>query len=131
MIVFVYLFSTSIWLVDEMILKSTSFKPEGLENQSLNPEELRDGTGDAEHNFSELAEKAIDIEQDGTILDRIGQFAETGYNSVWLVLELLSGSYLFFVLYHIGMPHAFIIVLQLLFPFFVVSQVIWYVAGRY
>ena len=131
MIVFVYMFSTSVWLVDEMILKHTSIEPMGLAGGKLDPAQLETGAGEATNNFEDLRDKALNIEQDGNILDRIGQFAETGYNSVWLVLDLLTGSYFFWVLGAIGVPQPFIQVLIWIFPFFVVSQVIWFVAGRY
>ena len=125
------MFSTSIWLVDEMVLTHTSIKPTGLNESEIDTALIERGEGEAENNFNDLRDKALNIEQDGNILDRISQFAETGYNSVWLVLDLLTGSYLFWVLGYIGVPQAFIQVLIWIFPFFVVSQVIWYVAGRY
>ena len=130
MIVFVYMFSTSVWLVDEMILQHTNIKPIGLNQSILDPDLIERGEGESENNFQELRDRAINTEQDGNALDRINQFAETGNNAVWLALDLLTGSYFFWVLGYIGVPQPFIQVLIWIFPFFVVSQVIWFVRGR-
>ena len=131
MIVFVYLFSTSVWLVDEMILQHTSLKPVGLTGADLTPSTLVSGEGEHAHNFDNLTDASLGVKQDGGILDGIAQFSASSYDAIWLALDLLSGSYMFFVLGEIGLPLPAVQLLQWIFPFLVLSQVIWFVAGRY
>jgi len=127
LISFIYIFSVSVWLVDATILIHTEFTPVSLDGTPIDSHDL---VNDAE-GFRQLSEETLNPSQDGNILDRITQYFETGYASVWVVLDLLSGTYAFNILSTIGVPPAFVLALKFIFPMLVASQVIWYVAGRY
>lgn len=135
MIFFIYLFSTCVWLVDEMILQHASIRPMGIgppgDSTVIDTDVLVAGEGDSAQNYAALSDRALNIGQEGNVLDRITDFAVSGYNAIWVSLELLSGSYAWYVLDTINVPTPFIQVLQWIFPFIVISQVVWYVAGRY
>lgn len=131
-ICFIYIFSTSVFIVDETILQYTTIKPMSVTGEELNVSQLMSGGSDgAENPFTTIREDSLNLERDGNIFDRITDFASSGYNAVWLVLEVLSGSYGFWVMHAVGVPAVFIYVFQVMFGIFVVAQVIWYVTGRY
>jgi len=126
-IFFVYIFSASLYLVDEVLLQHTTFRPLGLDGQPLSPQNLvNEGI-----EFQEIGEDVLNPSQGGTIFDRIGQYLLTTYAVIWSMLDLLSGTYAFNVLFTIGVDPAFVTVIKILFPMFVAFQVVWFLVGRY
>jgi len=126
-IFFVYIFSVSVYLVDEVLLQHTTLSPVGLDGQPLNPPELVNA-GIA---FQEIGDDVLNPSQGGTIFDRISQYALTTYAVTWSMLDLLSGTYAFNILFTLGVNPALVTMIKLLFPMFVAFQVIWFLVGRY
>lgn len=126
-IFFVYIFSTSVWLVDEVLLVHTTFGPVGLDGQPLNSQALvNEGV-----TFQEIGEAVLNPSQGGTVFDRVGQYLLTTYAVIWEMLDLLTGNYAFNVLNTVGVHPAFVTMMKVLFPMFVAFQVIWFLVGRY
>lgn len=113
-IAFIYIFSVSLWLVDEMVLKQIGMMPIGLQGDYIDTEELLEEN----KQFAEL-DQFLDVDS-----------VVSGYETMLLVLELLGGVYAFNVLTIIGVPDAFIIALKLIFPMLVAFQIIWFIRGR-
>lgn len=127
LIFFVYIFSTSVWLVDQVLLTHTTFSPVGLDGMPLNTSELVNSGA----SFQDIGEAVLNPSQGGTVFDRIGQYLLTTYAVIWEMLDLLSGNYAFNVLHTVGVHPAFVTMLKVLFPMFVAFQVIWFLVGRY
>ena len=127
-IFFVYIFSVSAWLVDVTFFAGTDYVVTNLVGTPLDSHEL---VMEGSENIRGLADSTLNPERDGSILDRVGEFANTGFFSVWTILELLSGTYAFNALETIGMPAAFVLALKLIFPCLVAFNVIYFLIGRY
>jgi len=126
-VAFIYIFSVSVWLFDATVLVHTDFAPVGLDGSVIDTAALvNDG-----NEFGQLSSETLNPAQDGNVFDRISQYFETGYASVWVVLDLLAGTYAFNILTTVGVPGPFVLAIKLIFPMLVASQVIWFVAGRY
>jgi len=126
-IFFIYIFSASLYLVDEVLLQHTTLAPVGLDGQPLSPVNLVNA-GSA---LQEVGEDVLNPSQGGTIFDRVGQYLLTTYAVIWSMLDLLSGTYAFNVLYTVGVDPALVLVIKVLFPMFVAFQVVWFLVGRY
>ena len=127
-IFFIYIFSISTWLVEVQFFAESDYVVKGLDGMPLDTHNLvMDGTED----IRGLADSTLNPERDGNILDRVGAFADTGFFSVWTMLELLSGTYAFNVLGTIGLPASFVLALKLIFPILVGFNVLYFLIGRY
>ena len=127
-IFFIYIFSASAWLVDVTFFAGTEYQPTSLTGDNIDSMALvMEGSED----IRELGTNTLNPERDGSILDRVGDFANTGFFSIWTILELLSGTYAFNALEQIGMPAAFVLMLKLIFPTLVAFNVIYLLVGRY
>ena len=127
-IFFIYIFSASAWVIDVTFFAGTEHQPQNLKGLPLDTQAL---TLEGSESIRGLADNTLNPERDGSILDRVGEFAQTGYFSIWTILELLSGTYAFNALEILGLPAAFITFLKLIFPMLVAFNVIYFLIGRY
>lgn len=127
-VLFVYIFSLSLWMVDEGIFQGSYIRPMSLTGQVLDTEEL---AIERTEKIRAIANQTLNPTDSGDPLDRITDFTTTGYVTAWTMLDLLTGSYMFAALGLIGLPSYFIIFLQLLFPILVGFTVLYFVLGRY
>jgi len=126
-IFFIYMFSVSAYLIDEVLLQHTTLTPLGLDGTPLNPSNLiNDGIA-----FQNIGDETLNPSQSGTIYDRISQYLLTTYAVTWNMLDLLSGTYAFNLLYTIVGAPALVVAIKVMFPMFVAFQVIWFLVGRY
>lgn len=124
---FCYILSISMWVIDETILPHTDFTPRNLAGNPINTAALADN-----EDIRNLANATMNARDGGdNIIDRIGQSLEASYAAIWVVLDLVSGTYMFNVLYGIGINPVLVTAMKLIMPLLIASQVIWFVAGRY
>lgn len=123
------MFSISVYVVDEVLLTHTTIQPRDLNGNVIVPTALVEQGQQA--GFEGIMNATLNPSQGGTVFDRISQFALTTYSVTWSMLELLSGTFAFNLLFDIGVHPAFVFALKLMFPLFVGFQVMWFLVGRY
>ena len=127
-VLFTYIFSLSLWMVDTGIFADTQIRPMTLSGQILDTEDL---AIERTEKFRSIANQTLNPSDGGDALDRITEFTSTGYVTAWTLLDLLTGSYMFAALALIGLPSYFVFFLQMLFPPLVAFTVLFFVLGRY
>ena len=124
---FVWIFSACAWLTDVMIFDG-QIAPYTLTGQVLDTSGLL--LGDDAQTIRNIGDATLNPSNADGILERVAQYTETGYFSAWVLLEVLSGDYLFTTLAALGLPEAFRTFLTFLFPMFVGFNVIYLLVGR-
>ena len=124
---FMYITSVSFLMAEVLVLAPMGMTSTSLTGDSIDLTQFITSNG-AE--FLDVGSEAINPADDGSILDRISLFAQGGYDAIWSLLSLLSGTYFFSFLTLLGLPVIFITVLKLIFGFIVASTIVYYLTGR-
>lgn len=125
---FVYIFSASLWMVDNIFLAPIGIIPVALDGSDLNTAIL---VNNGSEGIRSLSEDTLNPSRDGSVLDLVGDFVDTGYISVWTLLDLLTGVHMFNVLETIGVNPFFVLMIKLIYPLLVAVTVIYFLIGRY
>ena len=129
MVVFVYIWSLSLWFVDATIFaEDPLLAARGLGGEPLNTGALLEG--DIPERMKNIGSDTANVVNNGSIIDRIGQTAAGGVVSTWTIIELMTGTYAFDTLRLIGLPGEFVVILQLIFPVIVAVTIVFYITGR-
>ena len=127
-IFFVYIFGVSAWAVDVGVFEGQAIRAHTISGNLLDTEDL---AIERTEQIRAISNKTLNPSDSGNPVDRITDFATTGYFTAWTMLDLLTGSYLFAALGLLGLPAFFIFMIQLIFPMIVAMTVLFFVLGRY
>ena len=126
-IFWMYIFTTSLFIAEIVVLTPLGIHTIGADGNVIDSKQfIEDNAG----NFRGLTDAALNPERNQNTLDRILQWAQSGWAAAWELISLMSGSYAFNAMLLIGVPNILVSALQLLYPFFVILTMIYYVVGR-
>ena len=66
----------------------------------------------------------------GNLLPRTTFFSQYGFESIWTLLALFSGTYFLNFMILLGLPNIFVYIVQIIYGFIVLSTVISFISGR-
>lgn len=128
-VVFVYIWSLSLWFVDStFFVEDPTLIARGIDGRPLNASLLLEG--ETPDRLRQAGEAVANPINNATVLDRISNAVAGGATSTWTIIELLSGTYAFSVLEQVGVHPNFVLLLKAIFPVIVATTIIFYITGR-
>lgn len=120
--------SMGYYLADVVFLTPAGITVENLAGQNIDPETF---LSQESSQFSDTADRTLSpASGSGTVFDQVLGFSQGGFQAVWDVIGLMTGTYFLSVLGLLGVPAALQVVLQLIFGFIAVRTLIYFILGR-
>ena len=126
---FLYIMSFMFFFIDVTLMQHTQLVVLNFNGEPVD-------TLENARNIAILFEKARDetsnpVSGDDDLIPRTIRGVEVAYNSVWVMVDLLTASYTWNILYILGIPSIIITVLKFfLLPFLIAVQIFYWVSGR-
>ena len=127
LVILTFCLSTLTFGVDAVILSPLGISPTTLDGTT--PVDVQGLTQSDRDAFGNLASDSLNPQYQGEVIDRITLFSTGGFDAVWTMITLLSGSYYLNWAVAVGVPEFWIYLFQGVMAFAVVITVIKYVRG--
>lgn len=126
MIILTFCLSTMTFAMDVVLLSPLGISPTTIEGDPIDTEAL---VSNNKAQFGSLTSDAINPQYEGNVIDRITTFSTGGFDAVWTMITLLTGSYYLHWAVAVGAPPIWIFIFQGVFPIAIIITVIKYIRG--
>ena len=126
---FLYIMSFMFYFLDVTLMQHTQFEVVNFNGEPITTlENARNTAVIFEQARDETANPASDGDE---LIQRIQRGVETAYNTVWVIIDLVTASYTWNILYLLGIPPIIITVMKFfLLPFLIAVQIFYWISGR-
>ena len=127
---FVYAFSLGAYMVDIILLAPLGMQVSPILAESPDNNNIVGFVQINAPEISSVGTATLNPTVNGTVIDRVTQSVTAGLQGVWVLMSLLSGTYMFGFLALLGIDPIFILIIQMIFGVVVASTIIYYIQGR-
>ena len=126
LLILTFCLSTGTFAVDALIFSPLGVSPTTLSGQPIDIDGL---VAEDQERLGDVSTDTLNPQYEGNIVDRITLFSTGGFDMVWTMMTLMSGSYYLNWALAVGVPQIFIYFLQGIWAFAIILTAIKYIRG--